>query len=158
MVIDAKPHEKAAQPSRVGVSWGPQTLQLHDEEVFGTAGAELCGRFLLRVFSVEEVRSVQIDRPRSTAVIRYERGKLGTVDLMQRLAAALRGTHGAAPGPPAVSLLPQDLARARLTIHRHSGLLSTWEVVGDQPGVLCLRHEIVAADSALARRIAHQIE
>ena len=36
-----------------------------------------------------------------------------------------------------------------MTIHRHRGLLTTWEVVGDQPGVLCLRHEIVAADSAL---------
>ncbi len=158
MVIDAKPHEKATQPSRVGVSWGSQRLELRDEEVFGTTGAELCGRFLLRVFSVEEVRSVQIDRPQSTAVIRYERGKLGAVDLMQRLAAALRGIHEAAPGPQAVSLLPQDLAKSRLTIHRHRGLLSTWEVVGDQPGVLCLRHEIVAADSALARRIAHRIE
>ena len=104
MVIDAKAHEKATQPSRVGVSWGSQTLELRDEEVFGTTGAELCGRFLLRVFSVEEVRSVQIDRPRSTAVIRYERGKLGAVDLMQRLAAALRGTHEAAPGlRPSVS-------------------------------------------------------
>ena len=158
MVIDAKAHEKAPQPSRVGVSWGSQTLELRDEEVFGTTGAELCGRFLLRVFSVEEVRSVQIDRPQSTAVIRYERGKLGAVDLMQRLAAALRGTHEVGPGPQAVSLLPQDLAKSRLTIHRHRGLLSTWEVVGDQPGVLCLRHEIVAADSALARRIAHRIE
>ena len=136
MVIDAKPHEKAPQPSRVGVSWGPQTLQLRDEEVFGTTGAELCGRFLLRVFSVEEVRSVQIDRPRSTAVIHYERGKLGAVDVMQRLAGALRGTHQAAPGLQAVSLLPQDLAKSRLTIHRYRGLLSTWEVVGDQPGVL----------------------
>ena len=92
MVIDAKPHEKATQPSRVGVSWGSQTLQLRDEEVFGTTGAELCGRFLLRVFSVEEVRSVQIDRPQSTAVIRYERGKLGAVDLMQRLAVRC-GAH-----------------------------------------------------------------
>ena len=39
---------------------------------------------------------------------------------MQRVAAALRGTPEAAPGPQAVSLLPQDLAKSRLTIHRHS--------------------------------------
>ena len=158
MVIDAKAQEKATQSSRVGVSWGPQTLQLRDEEVFGATGAELCGRFLLRVFSVEEVRSVQIDRPQSTAVIRYEPGKQSCVDLMQRLAAALRGTPEAAPGSQAVRLLPQDLAKSKLTIHRHRGLLSTWEVVVDQPGVLWLRHEVVAADSALARRIAHRIE
>ncbi len=158
MVIDAKPKENATQPSRVAVSWGPETLQLCDEQVFGATGAELCGRFLLRVFSVEEVRSVQIDRLRSTAVIRYERGKLGVADLMQRLAAALRGTRGVAPGPQVFSLLPRDLAKSNLTVHRHRGLLSTWEVVVDQPGVLCLRHDIVAADSALARRIAHQIE
>ena len=110
------------------------------------------------VFSVEEVRSVEIDRRQFTAVIRYERGRLGVADLMQRLAAALRGTHDESPGPQAVSLLPQDLAKTNLTIHRHRGLLSTWEVVADQPGVLCLRHDILVADSVLARRIAHRIE
>jgi cation transport ATPase len=160
MVIDAKQPASATQSSRVGVSWGPQTIRLRDEEVFGTAGSELCGRFLLRVFSVEEVRSVQIDRPQSTAVIRYERGTLGTAELLQRVAAALRGTVESAvrPQDQAVSLLPQDLAKPRLTIYRHHGLLSTWEVVGHQPGLLCLRHEIVTADSALARRIAHHVE
>ncbi len=158
MVTAAKPNVETTPPTGVAVSWGPQTLQLRDEEVFGTTGAALCSRFLLRVFSVQEVRSVQIDRPRSTAVIRFEQGKAATVDLMQRLAAALRGTFEPLPGAPGVSLLPQDLAKSKLTIHRHRGLLSTWEVVDEQPGRLSLRHEVMASDSALARRIAHRIE
>ena len=158
MVTDSRLEAGATPPSPVAVSWGPQTLQLRDEEVFGTTGANLCSRFLLRVFSVEEVRSVHIDRPRSTALIRYDRGKLGTVDLMQRLAAALRGMPTAAADSPAVSLLPQDLGKSRLTIHRYRGLLSTWEVVADQPGMLSLRHEVMATDLVLARRIAHRLE
>ena len=90
MVKNAKPQEKATA-SWVGVSWGPEALRLRDEELFGATGGDLCGRFLLRVFSVQEMRSVPIDRPQSTAVIRYERGKLGVARLMQRLAASLRG-------------------------------------------------------------------
>ena len=158
MVTAAKPNVETTPPTGVAVSWGPQTLQLRDEEVFGTTGAALCSRFLLRRFLGPGSASVQIDRPRSTAVIRFEQGKAATVDLMQRLAAALRGTFEPLPGAPGVSLLPQDLAKSKLTIHRHRGLLSTWEVVDEQPGRLSLRHEVMASDSALARRIAHRIE
>ena len=91
---------------RVQLSWGPETIALHDEETFGTAGGELSGLFLRRVFSVQEVRSVHIDRAGGKAEIRYVRGKLGVADLLQRLAAAMRS------GPAeAVRLLPLDLSR-----------------------------------------------
>ena len=74
MVIDTQQSESPTATSRVGLRWGPETLEVRDQEVFGTGDADLCRRFLHRVFSVDEVKSVQIDRRRSSAVIRYERG------------------------------------------------------------------------------------
>ncbi len=158
-MLDVKTSGSALKPSPVHVSWGPQTLRLRDEEMFGisTAGAELCGRFLVRAFSVEEVHTVDIDRSCATALIHFEGGRQ-RADLLQHLALALRGNAEPAPGRQAVVLLASDLSRPRLKIHRNRGMLSTWEIVGEQPGVLCLRHETVTADAALGQRIAHQLE
>jgi cation transport ATPase len=159
MVTDARP-EAAATANRTGsrsprvkLSWGPETISLQDEETFGTAGAELSSLFLRRVFSVEEVRSVHIDRAGAKAEIRYARGKLGLADLLQRLAGAMRG--GPAEG---VRLLPLDLSRKRLAIYRHGDLLSSWEVLSEQPGVLALRHEMISSDRPMARRVAQHVE
>ena len=104
MLTDAEPNAAPPRPCPVGVRWDRQTLQLRDEEVFGSGKAELCARFLHRVFSIQEVQHVRIDRPRSTAEIRYAPGKLGMAELLQRLADAIRGTavthDGAAAGEP----------------------------------------------------------
>jgi Cu2+-exporting ATPase len=158
MVIDSQQQARPAASSAVGVTWGRETLQLRDEDVFGKGNAELCSRFLRRVFSVDEVRSVQIDRPRSTAVIRYERGAQSLAELLQRLAAAIRGGTRTGAESPVVQLLWRDLSRPKWTIYRHRGVLTTWQVVRDQPGLLNLRHEVLASDPALARRIVHQVE
>ena len=90
MVVDTQQIESPTSSSRVGLRWGPETLEVRDQEVFGTGDADLCRRFLHRVFSVDEVKSVQIDRRRSSAVIRYERGRGGLAELLQRLATAIR--------------------------------------------------------------------
>jgi cation transport ATPase len=160
MVIDTKPRTLEPPRPGVGVRWGTDTLELRDAEVFGSGSADLCARFLHSVFSVEEVRSVQIDRPRATAVIQYEHGKLRIADLLQRLALAIRGSASAsAAGKPRhLGILPPDLSRPKITIHRHRGILSTWEVIAERPGLLSLRHDLVTANPPLARRIAHQIE
>ena len=97
MVNDAKPQEKATHPSRVGVSWGPaDTPAPRRGGLWCDGGRPLRPLSAPRFLGRRKCRSVQIDRPQSTAVIRYERGKLGVADLMQRLAAALRGTPEAA--------------------------------------------------------------
>lgn len=159
MVTDARPEVAAtasrasARSPRVQLSWGPETITLHDEATFGTAGAELSGLFLRRVFSVQEVRSVHIDRAVGKAEIRHVRGKLRVADLLQRLAAAMRS------GPAeTVRLLPLDLSRKKFAIYRHGDLLSTWEVLGERPGVLALRHELISNDRPTARRIAQHVE
>ena len=48
------PHLPVLRP--VGVRWDRQTLQVRDEEVFGSGKAELCARFLHRVFAIQEVQ------------------------------------------------------------------------------------------------------
>jgi Cu2+-exporting ATPase len=159
MVTDAQPEASAtasrtgSRAPRVELSWGPEIIALRDEETFGTAGAELSSLFLRRVFSVEEVRSVHIDRAGGKAEIHYARGKLGLADLLQRLAVAMRG----APAE-AVRLLPFDLSSKKLAIYRHGHLLSTWEVLGERPGVLALRHDMISSDRPMARRVAQQVE
>ena len=158
MVIDTQQSESPTASSRVGLRWGPETLEVRDQEVFGTGDADLCRRFLHRVFSVDEVKSVQIDRRRSSAVIRYERGEGGLAELLQRLATAIRGTLGVGAEPPSFGLLPRDLSQAKWTVYRHRGILTTWRVVGDQPGVLTLRHDVMTTDPEMTRRMVHQIE
>ncbi|MGC8640214.1 MAG: hypothetical protein ACP5XB_10110 [Isosphaeraceae bacterium] len=158
MVIDAQARGAAPPSSRVGVSWSSHTLQLRDDEVFGPAGSELCGRFLRRIFSVPEVRSVTIDRPHSTAQVRYLRGGLSMAEFLQKLAHALRGEQEDSSGIHASHLLPAELSEPLLTIHRHRGVLSTWEVVADHPGVLALRHKLLRTDPPLAAWLLRQVE
>jgi cation transport ATPase len=158
MLLDA-PLQRTPPSPRVQVRWGPRTLEIRDEEIFGGGASGLCVRFLHRVFSVDEVKSVYVDRARSSALVRYRRGNQGTADLLQRMSAAIRGSEtGSASQKPPVRLLPQDLSGPRWTIHRHRRLLSTWEVLIDQPGTLGLRHDLLETDPALAARISHTME
>jgi Cu2+-exporting ATPase len=158
MVVDERQHESPAARSPVGVSWDHRTLRLRDDEVFGRGGFDVCARFLRGVFSVQEVRTVEIDRPRATALLRYDHRDVGVAEMLQRLATALRGTKLGSPGPGGVKLLPQDLSRPNLTIHRHQGLLTTWRVMLDLPGLVSVRHEVLRSDPSLARRVAAQVE
>jgi cation transport ATPase len=161
MLLDVPRKAPPPPPPRVRVRWGPRTLELSDEEVFGAGSSSLCVQFLQRVFSVEEVDSVQVDRGTGSAVVRYRRGTRGAADLLHRMAAAIRGA-GTEPSNagtgPAVRLLPQDLSGPHWTIHRHRHLLSTWEVVTEQPGTLALKHDLLEEDPGLARRVAHVME
>ena len=86
MVIDTQAPGASSVSARASVSWNSQAITLRDDEVFGSAGAELCGRFLHRVFTVPEVQSVTIDRPHGTALVRYERNGLSMAELLQKLA------------------------------------------------------------------------
>jgi cation transport ATPase len=158
MLIETTKPGSSTPPRRVGVAVNRQELQLHDPEVFGTTGEDLCGRFLRRVFSVEQVRSVAIDRRRSLAIITYDRAGRNVPELLQRMAAAIRGCGAEPGGTEPAQLIPSDLSRAKLTVYRYKGMLTTWQVVVDAPGRLSLRHEAFTSDPGLARRIAHQVE
>ena len=82
---------KPSSSSRVGVSWSDGVIRLRDEDLFGKQLGDLCVVFLRRVFALGEVKWVEIDRDQSTAEIHYDPGRFGLTDLLQRLAAAIRG-------------------------------------------------------------------
>jgi cation transport ATPase len=146
--------------SQVEVSWSDGVIRLRDEDLFGKRLGDLCVVFLRRIFVVEEVKSVEIDRERSTAEIRCNPGPLGLTDLLQRLAAALRGPFpwGAAAFPD--STFPPDLSRsvARVKVQRLGTILTTCDIITDQPGRIRLRHQEIRCDAALASRISDVIE
>src|SRR5262249_20628005 len=124
---------------------------VRDEQVLGPGREGHCERFLGRVFRVEGVRSVAIDRSRATAAIRHEAGAgpHALAGFLGRLAAALR--EHAPEGPHAT--LPRGVREVTCTVFRHGALLSTCEVLSDRPGRLRLRHGELSRDHALARHV-----
>ena len=53
---------------------------------------------------------------------------------------------------------PETFSQTKWTVYRHRGILTTWRVVGDQPGVLTLHHDVMMTDPEMTRRMVHQIE
>jgi cation transport ATPase len=112
-----------------------------------------CWRFVERVFRLEEVRSISVDRSQATAVVRSGKNAPNPAAFLRRLSLAIQddeskeGRIGAPTGP-----LPRGVREARWTIHRHEGILSTVEVLTDRPGWLRIRHETLRRDLSLARK------
>ena len=53
---------KLSSTSQVGVSWSDGVVRLRDDDLFGDRLGDLCITFLQRVFALEEVTCVEIDR------------------------------------------------------------------------------------------------
>ncbi len=102
-------------------------------------------RFLERAFRLAEIGSVSVDRDNGTAVVRPGRPPDDPRAFVSELAEALRTDDGPIPG------LPRGVRRSVFTIHRNGSLLSTCEIVVDEPGLLRLRHEALRRDRILAR-------
>ncbi len=131
------------------VTWADGVIVVRDEQVFGPGGERLCERFLGRVLSLEEVRSVSLDRSQATATIRHD----ATGQAASRFLAKLSATVRANTPLGSIPSLPRGALReTKVTIHRHRTLLSTCEVIGDQPGRLRIRHEVLRHDHLLAER------
>ena len=70
---------RSTSAGRHGLVWSGQTLTIQDDALFGPSASGLLERFLKRVFHVEEVREVEIDRTSATVWVRCRRG-LGAFD------------------------------------------------------------------------------
>jgi Cu2+-exporting ATPase len=133
---------------------------VRDEDLFGTRLGSLCAVFLRRVFALDEVKCVEIDRDQSTAEIRCNPGRSGLTDLLHRLAAVVRGQLP----PDAVVLsdrfVPPDLSAAtgRVKVQRFGTILTTWDVIDDRPGRIRLRHKAIRRNATLASRMSDVIE
>ena len=139
----------------ITINWSSSILRLRDEDLFGERFGELCAIFLRRIFSLREVKSVEINRDKFTAEIclHGDRAKLG--EYLQRLAGAIRSETSQLPQPISTCPTLEDLlgAPGRLKIWRLDTVLTTWHVVDHQPGRIRLRHESIKLDSTLAGRV-----
>jgi cation transport ATPase len=151
---------KLNSSARVGVSWSAGVIRLRDEDLFGKRLGDLCVVFLRRIFALDEVKWVEIDRDRSTAEIRYHPGLSGLIDLLQRLAAAIRGQLPPDAAAFSDSFVPPDLSQSvgRVKIQRFGTILTTWDIIDDRPGRIRLRHKAIRRDATLALRISDVIE
>ena len=141
---------KPSSSAQVGVSWSDGLIRLRDEDLFGNRLGDLCVVFLRRIFALDEIKWVEIDRDRSTAEIRYDPGPLGLTDLLHRLATAIRGQFPPDASQFSDSFVPQDLSRSvgRVKIQRFGTILTTWDIVDYRPGRIRLRHEAIRGDAA----------
>jgi cation transport ATPase len=138
-----------AAPSGNHVTWSGDTIVVRDEQILGAPRQLECERFLACVFAVEGVRSVSLDRPRATAVIRH-RESHNPATFLGRLALALRQ----GPGAQAAALaFPQEVRESTCTLYRHGMIVTTCDVLSDRPGRLRLRHAELARDHVLARQV-----
>jgi cation transport ATPase len=152
--------EKPCSSSHAGVSWSDGVIRLRDEDLFREQPGELCMTFLRRVFTLREVKWVEIDRGQSTAQIHYESGRFELSDVLQRLAAAIRGRIPRDATTLLDGIVPRDFSGSvrPIKVQRFGKVLTTWDIVHDRPGRIRLRHEAIRGDAALAHRIQEAVE
>lgn len=64
---------------------------LRDRQVFGAGRQTTCRRFVERVLGLDGIRSIAVDRGRSTATIRYWPGEHTPKEMLEKMASAIRG-------------------------------------------------------------------
>ncbi len=138
------------RPATSPIALVPGAIRIRDEITFRLAEHELCTRFLARVFSIAEIRAVEVDCSTRTGTLRHGLTLPGDVaQLLGRLAAVLRSDPATLP---AVGI-PKLPTSSKFSVHRHGSTLSTWEVIHDEPGRLRIRHEALRDDPIVASRI-----
>ena len=146
-----------AAPAKVEVSWHDRSVLIREEPIFRHPQSPACETFLRRVLDVPGIRSVELEPPNATALIRIDPAKTPVVDLLDQLARAIRGA-----APSSVSgltwILPRDFGSERVTVSRVGPYLTTWDVACDQPGRLRLRNRSVVADPAILHRLERRFE
>ncbi len=138
----------SATPPAPRVTWADGVVVLRDDSLFGSGGESLTARFLSRVFRVEGVISVAIDRARGTASICHENLAGGRAGLLSRLAEAVRGDDSPEPSPPFV----RGVLRGACTEYHRGPILPACDVRFDGPGRLRLRIGVLQGQPALAER------
>ena len=142
-----------APPTPGPITLSEGSISIRDEATFGLEGGEACARFLARVFSIADVRSVTVDRLGRTASLRHDADRRAIPDLLERLTDALRRPASSTSPIP----LPAPISASKFSIHRHGATLTTWEVVADDPGRLKLRQECLRGDPVAVDRIAGEL-
>ncbi len=160
MTALARPtHGSTQRPASSPVTWGDGWIALRDPRAFGPGreADEAATRFLSRVFQVEGVTAVSIDRARGTAKISLERKiEGGRAGLLKKLAAALGDRSG---GETEVRpKFVRGIVSGSRTEYLRGPILPACTVVLDGPGRLRLRVGALRLEPALAQRVERLLE
>ncbi len=161
MTISQIGKPSSSSQSQIGVSWSDGMIRLHDEELFGKQSSKhLCAIFLDRIFTLAEVRSVEIICDQSTAEIRLEPDRFALSYFLERLATSIHGQVVGDTSTFSHDIDPGDLSESvrRIKVRRFGSMLTTWDIVHEQRGRIRLRHETVRGNTALANRIQEIIQ
>jgi cation transport ATPase len=151
---------KLRSTASIAISWSTGVLRLRDEDLFGNELGELCAIFLRRIFALHEVKSVEIDRKKITAEIRFDNDRGELAEQLLRLAEVIRGQTSQHSQAISDCSVIEDLNRfrGRIKIRRLDTILTTSDIVNHQSGRIRLRHESIRLDSALAGRVQNILE
>ena len=147
----------AGTGDRPAITWSAGAICLHDHALFADPSASDCRLFLRRVFLVDQVRAVSIDRSRGVARIEYEPEALRPDAMLERVAAALRDGKENGSGAHLGALPPAEGAWTALRIVRSGSMLTTWDVVHESRGRVRLRNDALCSDQELAHRIVREL-
>lgn len=147
----------ACAEDRPDVTWTAGTVCLRDRALFADPGATACRTFLQRIFQVEEVRTVEIDRFRTTARIGYDSGAVAIDEILDRLATALRGGQDVTGRAVSIALPPADGRWTTIRVSRNGARLTTWEIVHDKPGRVRFRNELLRTEDEFATRVVREL-
>ena len=139
------------------LSWAVGVIRFRDPRLFDARGSDAIRRFLGRVFRLDEVRWVEIDRASATASIGYAPEALAVDEALARLSGAIgreSGRDEVLPDVPSWLALVDEI---RFKVFRHERLLTTWEVAHAIPGRVRLRQEKLRGNPALARRVEREL-
>jgi cation transport ATPase len=154
-VTTASPTGRAGPAPKVSASRSGDVICLFDEDLFGERLAELGIELVRRIFAIEDVACVQVDRAKTTAWVRRSGDGSGLYAFLEKLAKVIRGGLAGGPEVRAEGSLPDDLqwSHGVVAIRRVGTILTTWQTTLCQPGRIGLAHVALRGDGALAGRI-----
>ena len=142
---------------RAGVAWSEGVIRLADPYLFVDPHSDPCRDFLQRVLRLEDVLSVEIDRPRGLALIHYDPEWVEVEEMLKLLTDALLGQPDREEGIR-LDPIPTTLGNGpTVKVSRYGSILTTWEVVHELPGRLRFRNERLGSDAAMAQKIAREL-
>ena len=141
---------RAARPS---VRAGPGTLEVTDNQVFGTGGEALARRFARRVLAFTEVQSLALDPVAATATLKYRSGNCDPGILVAQLAGAVADSAEDVKK----TALPHWTDGQPVVLYRHSSVISIFAELDIQNGQLRAGHPTLESNQAIARRVENAL-
>lgn len=114
--------------------------------------------FVDRLWRLAEVQSVEIDRERGSATVRFDpvqfnKTHSGPKDLLERMAAALATPAPVVRGASVAGLDEHLAGRRRIRLFRRGAGFSTWELIHERPGRLRVRDVGLRGKTDLVRQL-----